>query len=170
MAELLWQSRVWLQYSACALLFLLSLRRGAMPERILSSLFVAMPVADALYHLASHGALYFGTINVGHFVIDALAFVIAFAVALYANRIYPLWIAGVQLIALLSHFYKLVLGDFDLLAYQIMQTIPSYLQIAVLACGVMAHILRHRKTGNYPSWRTSFAPMRDREPQRFQGA
>jgi len=170
MAEALWQARVWLQYGACALLFLISLRRGAMPERILTGLFVAMPITDALYHLAMRGALYFGTINVGHFVIDVLAFAIAFAVALYANRIYPLWIAGVQLIALLSHFYRLVLGDFDLLAYQIMQTIPSYLQIAVLGCGVIAHILRRRKTGSYPSWRTSFAPMRARERQKFQGA
>lgn len=170
MAEFLWESRVWLQYGACALLFLLSLRSGAMPERILSGLFVAMPISDALYHLAARGAIYLGTLNAGHFFIDAAAFAIAFAVALFANRIYPLWIAGVQLIALLSHFYKLVLGDFNLLAYQIMQTMPSYLQVVVLACGVIAHILRRKTMGSYPSWRTSFAPTRAGTPQTSHGA
>lgn len=170
MVSILWASRVWVQYGVCALLFLLSLRRGAMPERILTGLFVAMPITDALYHLAAHGAIFLGTINVGHFFIDLLAFAITFVVALHANRIYPLWIAGVQLIALLSHFYRLVLGDFELLAYQIMQTMPSYIQIVALAWGVLAHTSRRTKMGNYRSWRTSYVPMQANTPPASQSA
>ncbi|WP_242526108.1 MULTISPECIES: hypothetical protein [Sphingomonadaceae] len=150
-------ARAYLQHGVLALLFVLAMRRGAAPERIISATILGMLVVDRMFHLfvGIQPMLVLG-VNFAHLAIDVIGFAVFLMVALGANRVYPLWIAGSQLIALLSHVYpamaKMVSGQ----AYVAMNIMPSYVQMIALALGLLAHMRRQKRLGSYPSWRKSW--------------
>lgn len=159
--------RFWGQIAAIACLVLAACRWGAGPERILAGVLVWFQAADAVNHAlvaAERGY----TVDTGHIVIDAVAAAIALAVALYANRIYALWFAAFQLIAMFAHLAREIAAGVAPLAYGILFTGPSYFQIALLAGGIWFHRRRVRRFGPYRSWRSfsrpSRAPMRRNWP------
>lgn len=150
-------ARAYLQHGVFVLLFLLAMRRGAAPERIISATILGMLVVDRMFHLfvGIQPMLMLG-VNFAHLAIDVIGFAVFLVVALGANRVYPLWIAGSQLIALFSHVYpalaKMVSGQ----AYAVMNIMPSYVQMIALALGLAAHMRRQKRLGSYPSWRRSW--------------
>src|SRR5690606_33409118 len=83
-----------------------SLRWGAGPERLCAAVIVGMQGADAVLHaVADRGAVYH-SVDAGHLAIDASAALAFLLIAVNANRIYPLWIAALQLISVLAHFAR----------------------------------------------------------------
>jgi hypothetical protein len=153
MLEQLWMLRGNTQLIACGLLFALSLYRGAAPERWLSGALLAMPLLDLVYHAIWGPPGPYDAIDIGHVVLDAALFAVVVAVALRANRVYPLWLGGVQIIALVAHFTRAALIKSAPLAYAIMNRVPFYIQITAIALGLACHWMRRRRLGrSYPSW------------------
>lgn len=151
---LTWGARAYLQYGVYLLLFLVAWRRGAAPERILAGIMLGMVVADRIYHLGRGTDLlvYYG-VDVVHLAIDTSSLMGIGYVALHANRFYPLWIGGAQIIAFSSHFYRLGIVDIHTTAYQVMAIMPSYVQLLAMGLGLGCHMWRQKRQGNYPSWR-----------------
>jgi hypothetical protein len=132
-----------------------ALRWGAGPEKICAAAIFAMTFGDPVYHLlVAHGPRY-GTVDVGHFIMDVAVAAVFTGVALRANRVYPIWLAAFQLVSLLSHFAREVTDFFPKLAYGLMSYGPYYTTLLILALGIAAHARRSRHLGPYRSWRHS---------------
>ena len=144
-----------------------SLRWGAAPERICAAVLAFVTFVDPLYHfLVDRGTIY-GSVDVGHLFIDLGLAATFLGVALWANRIYPLWLAALQLVSVISHFAREVTDIFPKLAYGIMSYGPYYIILMILAAGIWRHRNRVRRDGLYRSWRASsnHSPARLPTPQ-----
>lgn len=84
---------------------------------------------------------------------DILAGMIWIAVALYANRNYPLWIAAMQLLAVTAHVARGLVEAISPIAYIAMVIAPGWFQLIFLAIGLTRHVMRKRKYGPYRDWR-----------------
>ena len=76
------------------------------------------------------------------------------ALALFANRFYPLCLASFQWLAITSHLVRDLNSEILPLAYALMMVVPSYMQQLVLTIGIAAHRRREKLHGPYRSWRT----------------
>lgn len=164
MLEMVWQARAWMQYVILILLFAIALWRGAAPEKWCAGLLFAMLPEEWLYLFLVSGNQTFHTVDIGHLLIDSFTFAGLFYVALHANRLYPLWLGGAQLIAMIGHFSRLAMVQIDPTAYAIMSRIPSYIEIVAMSLGLAFHELRRRRRGSYPSWRSSSTLLRQVVP------
>lgn len=158
MLELFQAYRVDAQTLAFALLALAAWRWGAGPERALAGVLVWFRVADWIYHAVFAASLQLTTMDFAHALIDVVGCIAAFTVALHANRIYPLWFAAVQLLAVFAHLARAMAVEIIPVVYATMFIAPSYLQIVILALGLWLHRNRVRRFGRYRSWR-SFSPL-----------
>ncbi|MCT2559192.1 hypothetical protein N0B51_09370 [Tsuneonella sp. YG55] len=149
------EARLWVQFGCIALVALAAWRVGGGPERALAATLLAMVLSDQVYHLAFEGLRFVPAAPAMHLAIDVSALLAALAVALLANRIYPLWFAAFQLIAVLAHVANDVAPGVASLAYRILYVGPSYFQIMLLAGGIWLHRRRVRRHGPYRPWRTS---------------
>ncbi|MFU7527575.1 hypothetical protein [Qipengyuania sp. ASV99] len=89
---------------------------------------------------------------------DVLAGAAFIAVALYANRNYPLWIAGMQVLAMTAHLARGMADSVSPVTYALMVAVPGWFQLIFLGIGVARHIARKRKCGAYRDWRFSQTP------------
>lgn len=146
--------RVTLQHLASLLLAAAIWRWGGGPERWLMVIFLAsmvLPVypirwlressGDASEHLQVW------------LIIDVIATGLFIAIALNANRNYPLWIAGFQLVALVAHAVEAMVDAVSSLALAVLMIGPSYCILLVLTGGFVRHLLRERRFGPYREWR-----------------
>lgn len=156
MLEQVWEFRAAFQYALCLVLFLGSLWKGASPEKLLSGGSVAMIVADLVYHALVGGSVSYKDLEIGHAVQDIAFFLFTWVIALRANRTYPLWIAGAQLISVTSHLYRLTFVQIYPVVYAVMMRLPFYVNVLAMAAGLLAHVARTQRIGRYPSWRGSF--------------
>src|SRR6185312_824008 len=106
-----------------------ALLRGGAPERICGcALLIAYGAT-----LASYSALpiRFYRLDVGIFAVDAVLLLVLVAVALFANRFWPLFLAGLQLDTVGAHLFR-----FDIhmirVAYALTLAIWSYPMIVAL--------------------------------------
>jgi hypothetical protein len=129
-----------------------ALRRGAGPERASAAAFFLMYLLDYPYHWLFEEARW-GQVDMGHALIDGVAAALMILTAVWANRIYTLFLAAFQLLSLSSHFARGLENDVHGLAYAVMIIWPSYLVIATIAIGLVFHRRRVRDYGNYRSWR-----------------
>lgn len=154
MLEWLWATRADFQHIYAVLLFFAVLRWGAAPERILTSTFLGMEITDFIYHRLVGGSIFWLRLDVGHVVLDVLLFAVFIPVALRANRAYPLWVGGAQIISIASHVYRFWIVNIDRFGYDVMAIVPSYIQLVALTLGLIYHARRHKRLGDYPSWRS----------------
>lgn len=80
------------------------------------------------------------------------------ALALYANRNYTLWIAGIQLVAVGSHLARGIVEAIAPIAYVFLVIVPGWMQLLVMAIGLARHVLRKRQFGSYRDWRIVRGP------------
>lgn len=153
-----WLAKVFALRSVLAILVIVALWRGQAPERVCASTFVAMFGLDQLYHLMFPAGPVVGSVDFGHLVIDIAAAASFGVAALFANRIYPICLAGLQLAAVTSHFLRFLAPSINWQAYGILVSAPSYLQTLVFALGLALHLRRQARSGPYPSWRSSSVP------------
>jgi len=85
---------------------------------------------------------------------DIAAGAIWLGIALYANRNWTLWVAGTQLLAIGAHVARAVADAVSPIAYATMVIAPGWVQLFLLAGGLVRHVLRTRQHGSYRSWRT----------------
>jgi hypothetical protein len=129
-------------------------RWGGGPERWLIAVFLGTMVLPIyLARLLGQNTLSAGAFSGFYAPLDVIAAVLFVAIALKANRNYPLWIAGFQLVALFAHAVKLVLVNASPLAIAILVIGPSYCQLLLLIGGFFRHVLRERRFGPYRGWR-----------------
>ncbi len=86
---------------------------------------------------------------------DILAGVCWIGIALYANRNYPLWIAGMQVLAMTAHLARGLAETISPVAYITMVVAPGWFQLFFLAIGLSRHVLRKKKYGSYRDWRVT---------------
>ena len=144
-----------------AVLALAIWRWGAAPERWLIGVFIVTMIAPFYWaRWLGLGHLAFGPYSWLYIGLDLVAMVGFVAIALKANRNYPLWVAGFQLVSVGAHAVR-GLGDMvSPLAYVILAVSPSYCQLLLIGGGFIRHALRERRFGSYRDWRVT----RERAP------
>jgi hypothetical protein len=142
------------QHLASVLLALAIWRSGAGPERWLIGVFIATMVAPLyLFRWLGLGSPSFGAYAWLWIGIDLVAAAAFITIALMANRNYPLWIAGFQLVAISAHAVRGMVDTVSPLAYLILSTGPSYCQLLLIFVGYVRHTRRVRRFGAYRDWR-----------------
>ncbi|MCR9181183.1 MAG: hypothetical protein NXH71_13275 [Erythrobacteraceae bacterium] len=154
MLELINIYRADLQHIASVLLALAIWRWGGGPERWLIGIFIGTMVLP----IYASGLLGLGGPIEGAFawlflVLDLLAAAGFVIVAINANRIYPLWIAGFQLVAICAHMIKGMVDGVSPLAIAILVIGPSYFQLLLIFVGFLRHRRREQRFGPYRDWR-----------------
>lgn len=128
---------------------LLTWRFGRGPERALACLMFAFVLVDPVQTTVGSG----GSEDATNAVRDGLVLFGVGIVALRANRLYPLFMAGAALVAVLAnlmYWSALLKGRFS---YMVLTAVPSYLMVSALLIGFAFHIRRERKNGPYPAWK-----------------
>lgn len=138
---------------------------GDEPERIVAAALMGMLIFSGINLILFDHSPLSTNIDLGFFIIDGLTAAVLIAVALKANRIYTLWMAGFQIIALLAHFARGLTEAISPIAYVILVVGPSYFQIIILTFGIWLHHRRVRRHGTYRPWRTSLPLSPETEPR-----
>lgn len=142
------------QHLTSLLLAAASWRWGGAPERWLIGIFLATMVLPV--YLAHWFGLTFLEVGPGApvgFMIDLFAATMFIGIALQANRNYPLWIAGFQLVAVGSHLVRTLVDGINPLAIAVLVIGPSYCQLLLLLGGFLRHNARQNRFGPYREWR-----------------
>jgi hypothetical protein len=124
--------------------------RGGQPERAAAAAVASMYLLDPIYHAIWGQVTVYDQINVGHLVIDVVAWVAMVWIALRANRWWTLWLASAQTISVLSHFLRGVTSVMYPWVYAAMGRGPSWLEIVLLFVGT-ALVQRRRRISSVPS-------------------
>ena len=156
MLELIFENRSFIQYIVSLVLGLAMWRWGGKPEKACATVFVVVFTIPAILSelIAGYALFYFAD---GYFflLIDAVAAILFIVIAVNANRMYTLWIAGFQVVALAAHFVKYVVEMVSTLAHAVLVVGPSYFQLGLMLGGLLAHIRREKRFGEYRDWRMS---------------
>lgn len=136
-------------------------RWGGAPERWLIGVFLGtMVVPLYVARLLGFDAIALGPYTATIATCDVIAAVFFVGIALQANRNYPLWIAGFQLVAVVAHLVEAVVDGVSPFALAILVIGPSYCQLLLLIGGFARHALRERRFGPYREWRRGAQPLR----------
>ena len=155
MLELFVEYRSNALYTAIVAVTILAFWKGGGPERAVAAAFwLAMIVPHRIFHLTTGWTVVVDTIDIPHAALDLFFLFVVCAIAIQANRMYPLWFAALQLVAVMAHLARAATPDIAPIAYAVMYLGPSYLQTIVLGVGVWRHIRRKGRHGPYPDWRT----------------
>jgi hypothetical protein len=131
----------------------LSVKHGGLPERLAATVIAAWILTDWTYHQV-FGPSGFATVDPVHVVLDGAELSALMIIALRANRMWPMWAAGAQLICVCGHLAVFMgLAGGMQRAYWAMTQLPQYIQLCALLLGVAAHARRTRRVGPYRSWR-----------------
>jgi hypothetical protein len=132
-----------------------ALLRGGGPERIGAAIYA---IGTGLTVLArSEAARRYGSVEFGALVVDVAALVAFLVLALFARRLWPLWMTAFQLIGTAAHFAKLADPEMIRWAYAFLLGVWSYPMLLLLALGTFNHRRRLKRNGTDPSWSTSSA-------------
>jgi len=139
---------------------------GAGPERIVAGSWLVVFEGGSLIQQYMSGESHrLVTVDWPLALMDMVAGAIWIAVALYANRNYTLWIAGLQLLAMIAHLSRALTDLIAPIAYAILIIVPGWLQLVLLAFGLIFHVRRKRRFGRYRDWRRSTsAPVQGDPP------
>ena len=140
-------------YGLFAASSLYALARGGAPERLVALvMIVGVAITPVLLNPVS--SRFYG-IETRVFILDIVILVGFTAIALRANRFWPMGIVVFHGMSVLGHFLKL--GDPRLIrtAYLVMLAFWIYPQLLLLVLGTLRHQRRLQRTGADPSWSTS---------------
>lgn len=127
-------------------------RYGAAPERVVLQILLAATLLDFVYH-GLIGPSHYLKVDLGHLILDAASFLAFLWVALRANRVWPLWVTALQLQPLVVHMSMILRLPSNQMAYWLMMSAPSDLEVLIVLIGTLAHVYRKRLIGPYRDWR-----------------
>lgn len=139
-----------------------ALARGGAPEKVAAGLFLAAFVASML--VQSQFPVRFYGVELGVFIVDCAMLAALLAVALRAERFWPIWMTGLQAVAVAAHLAKMANPAVIPWAYAAMLAFWSYPMMAMLAIGTWRHRQRMAAFGADRSWSSSSPPSRDAGP------
>lgn len=125
--------------------------RGDSPERWCAAAIGIECIVDLVLHFTI-GPRSFREFDLSRMLFDVMKAVVFVAIALRANRIYPLAIAASSLVAVIGSVPALVSKEGWTQAYWAMTNTPTYIQVIVLAAGTVAHRKRLARVGRYNCW------------------
>lgn len=123
-------------------------RRGGRPERGVAATLVAIAAIDPVMHWILGTVGRYDTLNVVHAAIDFGGFCALLAIALKADRIWTLWAASAQLLALTSHGLRMLEIPMAEIVYAVVTRAPFYILILMLIAGTW---LEHRRRRRIPA-------------------
>jgi hypothetical protein len=130
-----------------------ALVRGGAPERWCAGIALAATILSIL--ALSRSAVIYQNAEVETLVVDLFALVAFFIVAVFADRFWPLVVAGLQADAVVIHICKLVQPDILPLGYAVGLSIWSYPILILLAVGTVRHRRRLAARGFDLAWSPS---------------
>lgn len=110
---------------------------------------IAFLLAGILY---SEAPPIFSGVDFTALLVDVIAAIGLFAIALNANRIWPLIAAAAQFVGLFSHFSRAMQISIDPMAYSLLRTLPSAIVLGCILIGFIGHFQRYRKYGYDYDW------------------
>ncbi|VWX52258.1 hypothetical protein [Novosphingobium sp. 9U] len=129
-----------------------AVRYGSAPERVLSSAFLASLLLEEAF-AALVGREFATQYDAIYLALELVLLLVVCAVALRANRVYPLWLGGAQIIAVAAHALPRTLGEGSLLACELIDTGGVAVGLFVLIVGLRCHARRQQRLGRtYPDW------------------
>jgi hypothetical protein len=126
-----------------------ALARGGTPERLIAILFVIAALATAATGLNEP---LLGQTRWGVFAVDLALLIGLCAVALRANRIWPLWIASMQLFTVMAHLGNMMMPGVRPNAYRWSIILTSLVMVWALVHQTYLHRKRVVRMGAERSW------------------
>lgn len=114
--------------------------RGGAPERLVGALLLAALVATVLTPLQA--SYTYAGLNWPLLRIDLLLLMALVAVALLADRFWPMWLAATQLVAIGAHGVRVYSPDIVPVAYWALTSRIAYPMLLLLMLGTARHRLR----------------------------
>jgi hypothetical protein len=129
--------------------------KGGGPERAAAAIYVAGVV---LTHLAQNvSGTWWSSVEAGIFAVDVAVLCGLAAVALMAERFWPLWLTALHLLATTGHVVKLADPTLIRWGYAFIIAVWSYPMLALIVVGTLNHQRRLARFGADRSWSISFA-------------
>jgi hypothetical protein len=132
-----------------------ALWRGGAPERAVAAAFLVAGLATPLLDLPQVQRFY--SVSVGVLAIDLVLLAVLLAIALRANRFWPMLVVSLQAIIIIAHLVKLADPELIRRAYSMMIALWTYPQLILLVIGTVRHRRRLRRNGTDSSWKSSSA-------------
>lgn len=124
--------------------------RGGGPERYGAAVLAAMFVVQGtMFQIVPSG---FYSVDPVPLVTDIIGFAGFGAIAMNARRIWPLWAAALQLLAVSAHFARWADLAIHAQVYAFMRSGPTFLALIALFAGTVLHRVRQRRWGFDPAW------------------
>lgn len=125
-----------------------ALFRGAAPERLAALLMILAAVAS----FVAGSSFRFTRVESSVFLIDTILMVGLVAVALRANRFWPIWLASLQIVAFAFHGVRAYVHDLPGWSYQRAVSLIAYPMLLILLVGAQRHHARSKCGAPEPSW------------------
>lgn len=133
-----------IQVALLLLVALFALAKGGRPERHVALILLGMLVANLGFAWISGRWTDYGVFPWFRFILDLTGFALILAVALRADRWWPLWVSGVQLLAVLAHLLRAVDASIPPLVHAVMERWPFWIAIVITGIGTYLHHRRQR--------------------------
>lgn len=141
-----------------------ALLRGGAPERIVGMLMPMAYIGTVAFQ--SQFPVRFHGVELGIFIVDCAMLIALLAVALRAERFWPIWMTGLQAVAVTAHLATMV-SPVVPVAYAMMLAFWSFPMMALLAAGTWRHQRRMAVHGADRSWSDSSPPSPAAAPPRW---
>lgn len=128
--------------------------RGSMPEN-LGAVIIALNLCIDLAVLEWVGQWDFSIFSPSRFWIDLAEFGLLLALALKANRVWPIISAAAQMVTVAGSLAVWTTGGGMQIAYWAVTQLPLFGQLAALALGTFFHVRRQAVIGPYRDWRVA---------------
>lgn len=130
-----------------------ALVRGGAPERIGAGIFLAAALTSAA--VESPAGAHFHMVEIGVLLVDLAVLAGFFALALFAERFWPIWMSAMQAVPVLSHLAIALNPQVIPWGYWNAATLWSYPMLLLLMFATARHRRRLARSGADPSWRGS---------------
>jgi len=142
--------------SACAIGF--AVWRGGRPE-IIGAAILALNLCIDLAVGEWFGGWDFSRFSTTRFAVDLFEFSLLFVLALKANRVWPIFSAAAQVVAVAGSLAVLGSKGGMQVAYWAVTQLPLFVQLAALGIGTAFHFRRQAVIGPYRNWRGALSAM-----------
>jgi hypothetical protein len=146
-------------FAACGIFVLL---KGGAPEKIGTVILAVGSVLSVAAVSSPTGR--FGTVEVGVLLVDVITLLSFLALALRAERYWPLCVTALQAIGTAGHAAKLLDPGVIRSAYAIVLSLWGYLMLLLIVLGTWNHQRRLAKFGVDKSWSSSSGRSAPRPP------